>query len=366
MKAAVLEKVGEPLKIYHDVFINDPRDDEVLVKIKYCGVCHSDLSVVNGSLPAFGTVILGHEAAGIVEKVGVDVKHLQAGDHVVLTIAPSCGDCYFCKRGNFSLCQKASATQSFSLTDGSSALSRNGEKVYHGFGVAAFAEHVVISARAAIKIDEDIPFELACLAGCALQTGVGAVLNTAKVEKGATVLVMGLGGVGLSAVQGARIAGASIILASDPVEARRQIALKLGATHVINPLEKKLEKECRKLTHNIGMDYAFETAGIVKLVETGINCIRSGGTTIAVGAAPLDHSVIINHFTLFSSAEKKLCGCMLGSCNSLADIPRLLGLWRNGHLNLKDMVTSIRPLEEINEAFEDMKNGVGIRTVIKL
>lgn len=366
MKAAVLDKVGEPIRICHDVVINDPRGDEVLVNIKNCGVCHSDLSVVNGSLPAFGTVILGHEAAGVVEKVGAAVKHLQAGDHVVLTIAPNCGDCYFCKRGNFSLCQKAGGTQSFGLADGSSALSRKGEKIYHGFGVAAFAEQVVISSRAAIKIDKDIPFELACLTGCALQTGVGAVLNTAKVEKGATVLVMGLGGVGLSAIQGARIAGASIILASDPVAERREMALKLGATHIINPLEKKVEKECRKLTNNIGMDYAFETAGMTKLVEIGINCIRPGGTTVAVGAAPLDQAVSINHFTLFSSAEKKLCGCMLGSCNSLTDIPYLIQLWRDKKLNLEDMVTSIRPLEEINEAFDDMKNGIGIRTVIKL
>lgn len=366
MKAAVLEKVGEPLKIYHDVAINEPREDEVRVNIKNCGVCHSDLSVANGALPLFGTVILGHEAAGVIEKVGNSVKHLQVGDHVVLTIAPSCGDCYFCLRGDFSLCQKATGTQSFALSDGSSALSRNGEKIYHGFGVAAFAEQVVISARAAIKIEKDIPFELACLTGCALQTGVGAVLNTAKVESGATVLIMGLGGVGLASVQAARIAGASIILASDPVAERREMALKLGATHVINPLEKKVEKECRKLTHAIGMDYAFETAGMTTLVETGINCIRPGGMTVAVGAAPLDQSVSINHFTLFSSAEKKLCGCMLGSCNSLTDIPKLIQLWRDGQLNLKDMVTSIRPLEEINKGFEDMKNGIGIRTVMKI
>lgn len=366
MRAAILEAPNQPLVIRDDIDINNPRAGEVLVRIKHCGVCHSDLSVVNGSLPAFGRVILGHEASGVIEKTGDDVKHLLPGDHVVLTIAPPCGHCYFCQRGNYSICQNATGTQLFSLPDGSSALSCKGEKIYHGFGVAAFAEKVVVPARAAIKIEKDIPFELACLAGCALQTGVGAVMNTAKVEQGATVLIMGLGGVGLSAVQGARIAGAGIILASDPVAERREMALKLGATHVINPLEKKVEKECRKLTNNIGMDYAFETAGITKLVETGIQCIRPGGTTVAVGAAALDQGVTINHFTLFSSAEKKLCGCMLGSCNSLTDIPRLISFWREGKLNLKDMVTAVRPLEEINEAFEDMKSGKGIRTVLKL
>jgi Zn-dependent alcohol dehydrogenase len=371
MKAAILESAGQSLKIYHDVQINGPRDGEVLVQVKNCGVCHSDLNVVNGSFPVFGTVILGHEASGIVEKVGAGVTQLQAGDHVVLTIAPPCGHCYFCLREDYSLCQKNTGMNQFSLPDGSIALSRHGEKIYHGFGMAAFAEKVVLPARAAIRIDKDIPFELACLAGCALQTGVGAVLNTAKVEQGATVLIMGLGGVGISAVQGAKIAGASIILVSDPVAERREMALKLGATHAVNPLEATLhgnivEKTCRKLTNKIGMDYAFETAGIAKLIETGINCIRPGGLTIAVGAPPLDQGISINPVTLFGSMEKKLCGCMLGSCNSLTDIPRLLQFWREGKLNLQDMVTSLRPLEEINEAFADMKAGRGIRTVLKI
>lgn len=366
MKAAVFEHPGKPITIYHDINLNEPRDHEVCVRVHYCGVCHSDLNVINGSFPAFGTVILGHEAAGIVEKTGAQVTHVKAGDHVVLTCAAPCGHCYFCLRKNFSLCQNASGTQLFSLADGTSALSRQGEKIYHGLGVAAFAEQVVIAGNAAVKIDKDIPLQLACLAGCALQTGIGAVLNTARVEQGATVLIMGLGGVGMAAVQGARIAGASIILASDPVAERRDLALKFGATHVNNPLEMKVEKECRKLSNKIGMDYAFETAGIAKLIETGINCIRPGGMTVAVGAPPLDQGITINPVTLFSSFEKKLCGCMLGSCNSLTDIPKLLQFWKDGKLNLEDMVTAIRPLEEINEAFEDMKNGKGLRTVLKI
>lgn len=365
MRAAILETPGQPFCIHDDVTINEPRADEVLVRIRYCGVCHSDLNVWNGSFPAFGRVILGHEAAGIVEKTGSRVQTVKPGDHVVLTIAPPCGECYFCKRHNFTLCQQASGSQLFALPDGTSALSHRGEKIYHGFGVAAFAEYVVIPARAAIRIEHDVPLELACLAGCALQTGVGAILNTAKVEAGATVLIMGLGGVGLAAVQGARIAGASVILASDPVAERREMALRFGATHVINPLDKKIDRECRKLTNNIGMDYAFETAGIARLIETGINCIRPGGMTVAVGAPPLDQGITINPVTLFSSFEKKLCGCMLGSCNALVDIPRLIHFWREGKLNLEDMVTAVRPLSEINEAFDDLKAGRGIRTVLK-
>lgn len=366
MKAALLEEVGKALQIVNNIEINSPRDNEVLVDIKTCGVCHSDLNVIKGDFPAFGKVILGHEAAGIIKQVGAKVKHLEPGDHVVLTTAPPCGDCYFCNKGDFSLCQNATAAQCFSLDDGSCALSQNDEKIFHGFGVAGFAEQVVISAKAAIKIDQSMPFELACLLGCALQTGVGAVINTAKIEPGSTVVIMGLGGVGMAAVQGAKISGAKTILVSDPVKERREQALKFGATHSINPLEENLETKCRELTDNIGMDYAFETAGIAKLIEGAINCIRPGGMTICVGAPPLDQGISINPVTLFTSFEKKLCGCMLGSCNSLTDIPKLIEFWKEGKLNLEDMVTKVRSLEEINEAFADLEEGKGIRTVIKL
>jgi Zn-dependent alcohol dehydrogenase len=366
MKAAVLETPGQPLEIFSDVEINDPREGEVLVKVAFCGVCYSDLNVLNGTFPAFGTVILGHEASVIVEKVGAGVKGLSPGDPVVLTCAPPCGECYFCLKGDHSLCQQATGSQLFSLPDGTSALSRNGEKIYHGFGTAAFAEYTVVPENAAIRIQNDIPLDLACLTGCALQTGVGAVLNTAKVEQGASVLIMGLGGVGMAAVQGARIAGASTILVSDPVQERREMALKLGATHAIDPVEHNVIKHCKKITNGIGMDYAFETAGIAKLIETGVECIRPGGTTICVGAPPLDEGITINPVTLFGTMEKKLCGCMLGSCNSLVDIPRLLNFWKEGKLDLESMVTSRRPIEEINEAFEDLKNGVGIRTVLAI
>lgn len=366
MKAAVFEAIGQPIKLYDDIDIIEPRAGEVRVKVSYCSVCHSDLSVVDGTLPAFGHVILGHEASGVVESVGPGVTRLKVGDHVVLTPVPPCGTCYFCIRGETTLCANNTSLYSSALADGNTGLSRNGAVIYRGLGVGAFAEYVVTQENGAVKISPDVPLELACLMGCALQTGIGSVLNTAKVETGATVVIMGLGGVGIAAVQGARLAGAAIILASDPVAERRELARTVGATHVIDPFNEDLAQRCLQLTDNIGMDYAFETAGIAKLVETGIAVTRSGGTTVCVGAAALDQGIEINPLTLFSSCEKKLCGCLMGSCNSLLEIPRLISLWKSRQLELAAMVTRTRPLSEINEALKDLKSGKGIRTVLAL
>ncbi len=366
MKAAVFEEVGKPIQLYDNIDIIEPRAGEVRVKVKYCSVCHSDLSIIDGSLPAFGHTILGHEASGVVESVGEGVTRLEVGDHVVLTPVPPCGTCYFCVRGETTLCSNNTNLYTFALSDGNTGLSKNGEVIYRGLGVGAFAEYVITPVNGAVKIPRDVPLELACLMGCALQTGIGSVLNTANVETGATVVIMGLGGIGISTVQGARLAGAAVILASDPVAERRELAKKFGATHVIDPINEDLAQRCLELTNQIGMDYAFETAGIAKLVETGIAVTRPGGTTVCVGAAPLDQGIEINPFILFSSFEKKLCGCLLGSCNSLHEIPRLLSLWQSEQLDLQGMVTNTRPIEEINEAIEDLKAGRGIRTVLSI
>ncbi len=366
MKAAVLEEIGQPLKIYNNVDIIEPRAGEVRVGVKYCSVCHSDLSVVDGHIPTYGATILGHEAAGVVEAIGEGVTSLEVGDHVVLTPVPPCGSCYFCLRGDEALCAKNTTLHTYALADGVTGLSQDGNVIYKGLGVAAFAEQVVSTEHGAVKIPKDVPLDIACLMGCALQTGVGSVLNTADVEAGATVIIMGLGGVGIAAVQGARLAGASVIIASDPVAERRELALKFGATHVNDPINEDLMLQSRSLTDNIGVDYAFETAGIAKLAEVAIALVRSGGSVICVGAAPFDQGIEITPFTMFSSFEKKLCGCLMGSCNSLREIPRLASLWQSKQLNLEDMVTNRRPLEEINEAFDDLRAGRGIRTVLKI
>lgn len=366
MKAAVFHEVGKPIAIYDDVEVIEPRAGEVRVKVHYCSVCHSDLSVVDGGLPAFGDTVLGHEASGVVESIGPGVTRLAVGDHVVLTPVPACGHCYFCLRGDAALCSNNTSLYSMALGDGNTGLSRNGEQVFRGLGVAAFAEYVVTQENGAVKIDPTFPLELACLMGCALQTGIGSVLNTAEVETGARLIIMGLGGVGMAAIQGARLAGASVILASDPVEERRELAKAFGATHVIDPINEDVHARCLELTDNIGMDYAFETAGIARLVEAGIQFTRPGGATVCVGAAPLDQGIEINPFTMFSSFEKKLLGCLMGSCNSLHEIPRLAGLAGCNKIDLEGMVSKRRPLEEINEAFDDLKAGRGIRTVLTI
>ena len=366
MKAAVLEEIGQSIQIYDDVEIIAPRAGEVRVDVKYCSVCHSDLSVVDGSIPTYGKTILGHEAAGVVESIGPGVTSLAPGDHVVLTPVPPCGSCYFCLRGDAALCAKNTTLHTYALADGNTGLARDGEVIYKGLGVAAFAEQVVCTANGAVKISKDVPLDIACLMGCALQTGTGAVLNTANVEAGATVVIIGLGGVGIAAVQGARLAGASVILASDPVAERRELAKSFGATHVNDPAAQDLLAQCHELTTNIGMDYAFETAGVAKLAEVAIAVIRSGGMVVCVGAAPLDQGIEINPLTLFSSFEKKLCGCLMGSANSLHEIPRLASLWQSQQIDLEGMVTRRRPIEEINEAFDDLKAGRGIRTVLEI
>ena len=232
-------------------------------------------------------------------------------------------------------------------------------------GVAGFAEYVLTHETGAVKVEPGTPLEIACVIGCAVQTGVGAVLNTAKVEPGATVLVLGLGGIGLSVVQGARIAGASRIIVSDPIESRREAAARFGATDVLDPAKDDVTTVTHAIT-GVGADYAFEAAGRAALAEVGIAATRVGGTTVLVGAPTADQSVTLAPVVIFGVQEKKLIGCFLGSSNSLREVPRLLALWRAGRLDLDAMITNRRPLDEITEAFADVDAGVGIRTVIDL
>jgi S-(hydroxymethyl)glutathione dehydrogenase/alcohol dehydrogenase len=365
MRAAVFEAVGEPIRLWDDVAIEDPRSGEVRVQVAHCGLCHSDLSIADGTFPSPLPIVLGHEAAGVVDAVGANVADLAVGDHVVLTPCPPCGTCYWCVRGEASICVNSTNIQTNTLSDGRTGLSRGGQPVYRGVGLGAFAEHVLVPATGAVKIDAEVPLGVACVVGCAVQTGVGAVLNTARVEEGATVLVMGLGGVGLSVVQGARVAGASRIIVSDPVADRRQSATRFGATDLLDPGTEDVATRARELT-GVGVDYAFDTAGRGSLVEAGLAATRRGGTTVCVGAPPLDDVVTIAPPALFVIEEKKLLGCTLGSVNSLRDIPRMIGLWQAGRLDLEGLITARRPLAEINEAIEDLTASRGIRTALSI
>jgi S-(hydroxymethyl)glutathione dehydrogenase/alcohol dehydrogenase len=363
MHAALLEEPRAPLVLRDDVEIADPRPGEVRVRVRHCGVCHSDLSLVDGVFPVPTPVILGHEAAGVVDAVGPQVAELVPGDHVVLTPVAPCGACYWCVRGEPGVCVNAGMISSNTFPDGSTGLSRGGALVYRGVGLGGFAEYALAPASGAIKIAPEVPLDVACVIGCAVQTGVGAVLNTARVEAGASVLVMGLGGVGLSIVQGARVAGAARIIAADPVAERRAAARRLGATDVLDPAASDVVQQAFART-GVGVDYAFDAVGRAALVQAGLAATRNGGTTVAVGAAPMDDAITIAPAALFTVSEKKLLGCTLGSCNSRRDIPRLIALWRAGRLDLDALVTARRPLAEINLALDDLRAGRGIRTIL--
>jgi Zn-dependent alcohol dehydrogenase len=254
------------------------------------------------------------------------------------------------------------------LPDGRTGLSRKGATVYRGVNLAAFSEYVVLPASGAVKVAPDSPLEVQvlCVIGCAVQTGVGAVLNTARVVPGGTVLVLGLGGIGLSVVQGARIAGASRIFASDPVASRREAARHFGATDLLDPGASDVPTAVRELTGGIGADYAFESAGRAALVQTGLAATRNGGTVVCVGAPPINESIVIPLAAGFVIGEKKLLGCTLGSCNSIRDIPRLVSLWRAGRLDLEGLITTRRPLAEINLAMDDVRASRGIRSVLAI
>jgi len=364
MRAALLEAHGKPLAVVGDLDIAAPRAGEVLVRVSHCGVCHSDVSQADGTYQPPVPVVLGHEAAGVVVEVGPGVTMVSLGQKVLLTPCPPCNRCYWCLRGEHSICVNSSAITTSTFPDGTSPLSRGGELVYRGVGMGAFAEYVVIQESGAIPLSDDTPLELVCVIGCAVQTGVGAVLNTARVPAGATVLVMGLGGIGVSIVQGARLAGASRVIVSDPVASRRDAAARFGATDAIDPVTQDLTAEVMRIT-GVGADFAFDAAGRASLVEAGLWATRSGGTTVIVGAAPVEESVSFPP-VLVASTERKILGCLLGSSNSSFEIPRLVSMWRAGRLDLEGMITARRPLAEVNDAMDDMLAGRGIRTVLEM
>jgi Zn-dependent alcohol dehydrogenase len=367
VRAALLEEVGAPLVVRADVDVEEPRHGEVAVRVAHCGVCHSDLSIVDGTFPGLPPVILGHEAAGVIAAVGPGVTRLAVGDHVILTPAPPCGSCPWCVRGEWSLCANSDALMTATHPDGGTRLSRQGQVVHRGLGVAAFAETVIIQETGAVQIPHDVPLDVACVIGCAVQTGVGAVLNTAGVFEGDTVLVMGLGGVGLSVVQGARLAGAASVIVSDPVADRRERALALGATHAVDPATDDVALACLDLTPGgIGVDWAFDAAGRSELVRTGLAATRKGGTTVMVGVPGLDDPLTVDVPALLAIGGKHLVGSLLGSCNPLRDIPRLVTLASAGQLDLAALITGRRPLDDINAAFDDLRDAVGVRTVIDL
>jgi NDMA-dependent alcohol dehydrogenase len=363
VRAAILEAVNEPL-VVDDVELGDPGPGEVIVRIRASGVCHSDWNVISGATPNPVPTVLGHEGAGLVESVGEGVTAVAEGDHVVLSWLPACGRCFYCALGRPSLCEHAMEGMfEGTLPSGALRLSRNGAPLYHYSFLSTFAERCVVPEECCVRIRDDAPLEVAALVGCAVMTGVGAVINRARVEPGSAVAVFGAGGVGLSAVLGARLAGASVIAAVDPVPFKRELAVELGATHGVDPKTEDPAEALRALTEGRGADYAFDSAGTPGVMTQAYAATRRGGTIVSIGIPPVGAEACLPGPDL-PRDEKVVTGSFYGSCRPHIDMPLVLDLFMAGRLPLDRLVTRTYPLDEINEAFAAMRNGEVARAVI--
>lgn len=372
VRAAVLREMGlerpyaksRPITI-ETLVLKPPQYGEVLVKIKAASLCHSDLSVIDGSRPRPLPMALGHEASGIVEEVGEGVDDLQPGDHVVCVFMPSCGKCQPCKEGRPSLCEEgAKANTEGTLLGGGVRLFAGDEPVHHHVGVSAFSDYVVVSRSSVVKItDQDIPFEKLALFGCAVITGVGAVVNAAKINLGRTVAVVGLGGVGLSALMGVVASGASRIIAIDINDKKLQMAKELGATDVFNSKDSNVVEKVKEATGG-GVDYAFETAGAVAAMEVAYGITKRGGTTVTTGLPHPEHHFSFPQVTL-TVDERTIKGSYIGSCVPDRDIPKFIQLYKQNRLPVDRLVTDYISLDEINEGFDKLAEGNAGRIVIK-
>lgn len=361
--AAILTAYGEPLRI-EELELDEPGPEEVRVRIEASGVCHSDWNSVTGASDTRLPAVLGHEGAGIVEAAGAEVSRVRPGDKVVLSWMPNCGRCSACQRGRLSLCEVATSEMGIgSLPGGGFRLSRGGERVYHYSYLSTFARHVVVHERSCVPLSPGADLDVAALVGCAVMTGVGAVVNRAKVEPGSTVAVFGAGGVGLSAVMGARLSGAGTIIAIEPVESKRQLALDVGATVALDGTDPNLAAAVAEHSPG-GLDYAFEAAGKPFLTELAFGLLRRGGMLVTVGLPP-DGSTVSFPGPELVRSEKIVTGTLYGSARPQLDMPMILDLYAAGRLPLDRLVTKRYPLEEVNEAFADMNAGVVARGVLK-
>ena len=359
MKAVLVHELNRAS--VEDVQLAPPKAYEVKIKMAAAGVCHSDLSVLNGTIPHPLPVVLGHEGAGVVEEVGEGVSHTKPGDHVVMSFVPNCGRCFHCVRHEAFLCR--ATPRGGAMLDGTQRLSQGGKPLAAFCSLGNMAEYVVCPAISVVPVSKDIPLDVAALIGCGVTTGVGAVINTAAVEPGSTVAVFGCGGVGIATIQGARIAGAARIFAVDISDEKLELAKRFGATDVVKAED--APKQLMALTDGIGVDYAFEAIGIGAVVEAAIQATRRGGTTVAVGVGKLTDSIKLNAL-VFPLSGKTLASCMFGSANPQLDFPKMLALYRGGKLDLQGMVTKTYSIDEAPQALKDLELGKNTRGVIQL
>ncbi len=357
MRAALFVRPHAALAI-EDVTPLDPGPHDVVVRITASGVCHSDVSAANGALSLPPPIVLGHEGTGIVEAVGSDVTRVASGDRVIGSFIPVCGKCWYCRHGHTNLCEQTTPVLFVPR-----ATRRNGTVASAFCGLGTFAEQMTCGEISVVPVESDLPDEQLALVGCALTTGVGAVLNTARVEAGASVAIVGCGGVGQAVVQGARIAGAEPIIAIDPVRLKRDTALSLGATHAIDPQAASPSEQVRALTEGRGVDYAFEVIGTPSTVLEAFDLTRRGGTCIAVGMHGLDETIQIPSYPLVLQ-ERRVLGCVYGSAQVDRDFPRIIALIEDGALDVSHLVSRRFGLDEVNAAFAAMNAGEVIRGVI--
>ena len=370
IKAAILHQIelerpysiSNPLKI-EDVTLDDPGFNEVVVKIKAAGLCHSDLSVIDGNRPRPLPMALGHEASGVVVELGEGVDKLSVGDHVVFAFLPSCGRCSYCNTGRAALCEPgAEANGKGTLLGGHKRIHNEGNYYHHHLGVSGFAEFAVVSVDTLVKIDQEIPFDIAALFGCAIMTGVGAVVNTAQLKFGESILIVGLGGVGLSAILGAKAAGASNIIAADLNPQKRAIGKQLGAHYTIDSSKKNALQFLKDLTGG-GVDVALEFAGVISALEFAFHATKRGGTTVTAALPHPDAKLEISPVTLVGQ-EKTLKGSYLGSCIPSRDIPAYIELYKTGRLDVEKLISHRIKLEDINDGFERLAQGDALRQII--
>jgi S-(hydroxymethyl)glutathione dehydrogenase/alcohol dehydrogenase len=363
VKAVVFRGPGQRAGV-EEVELAAPRPGEVEVTIAAAGVCHSDLHVTTGAWSVPTPVVLGHEGSGVVSLVGDGVDELSIGDHVVLSWVPSCGRCRNCVAGRPARCELVAnvVAPGGVLYDGTSRLSSGGRTLHHYLGVSSFAERVVVPSSGAVKIRPDAPLDLAAVLGCAVATGVGAVQSTAQVERGATVAVIGCGGVGLSCIQGARLNGARQIVAVDLVPAKLELALALGATDVVDASHGSADDALRALVPD-GVDYFFDAIGAVSTTETAIEHLALGGAAVVVGLPPAGSLAAFDPLAL-AEREQRILGCNYGSITPQRDIPRLVDLFFDGSLDLQSLVSARRPLDEAAAALDDLATGTPLRQLL--
>ena len=370
IQAAVLRQMQRPLPYadsrpftIEEVDLDPPGDHELLIRIHAAGLCHSDLSTVNGDRPRSLPMVLGHEAAGVVLECGPHVNDLVPGDHVVMVFAPRCGQCPPCIEGRPGLCEPGQrANAAGTLLHGGMRLHQHAQPIFHHIGVSAFATHAVVHRGSAVQVPRHLPFEQAALFGCAVLTGVGAVVNTAKVHAGARVAVIGLGGVGLNAILGARLAGASDVVAIDVHDGKLALARSLGATHAFHAASPTLVADVKDATKG-GVDFAFEMAGAIGALETAYRVTRRGGTTVTASLPHPDARWPLPPTNLVAE-ERTLKGSYIGSCVAARDIPRFIDLFEQGHLPVTALLSERLTLDELNAGFDRLAGGHTVRQIL--